>query len=74
MGADGAVLREDSTRILGLHAAGEVTGGVHGNNRLVRGTLYIHIYFMYSSIYLSRYIYSYVCAYIYACIYIYIYT
>jgi len=34
MGADGSVLRDDGSVILGLHAAGEVTGGVHGNNRL----------------------------------------
>lgn len=31
---EGNVLKEDGTPILGLHAAGEVTGGVHGNNRL----------------------------------------
>lgn len=31
---EGHVLREDGTRIEGLHAAGEVTGGVHGDNRL----------------------------------------
>jgi len=31
---EGNVLREDGTVIQGLHAAGEVTGGVHGNNRL----------------------------------------
>ncbi len=30
----GNVLRDDGTAIEGLHAAGEVTGGVHGNNRL----------------------------------------
>lgn len=30
----GNVLRDDGTLIEGLHAAGEVTGGVHGNNRL----------------------------------------
>merc|ERR1712087_618636 len=29
-----AVLRADGSRIPNLHAAGEVTGGVHGNNRL----------------------------------------
>jgi len=34
MGADGSVLRDDGSVIPGLHAAGEVTGGVHGNNRL----------------------------------------
>eukprot|EP00965_Chrysotila_dentata_P263432 6214830-Pleurochrysis_carterae.AAC.2 len=34
MDSNGAVLRADGTRILGLHAAGEVTGGVHGHNRL----------------------------------------
>ena len=34
MDASGAVLREDNATIPGLHAAGEVTGGVHGNNRL----------------------------------------
>ena len=28
------VLREDGTEIMGLYAAGEVTGGVHGGNRL----------------------------------------
>jgi flavocytochrome c len=32
--SEGNVLREDGTIIAGLHAAGEVTGGVHGNNRL----------------------------------------
>ena len=31
---EGSVLREDGVVIPGLHAAGEVTGGVHGNNRL----------------------------------------
>jgi flavocytochrome c len=31
---DGNVLTEDGKMIPGLHAAGEVTGGVHGNNRL----------------------------------------
>jgi flavocytochrome c len=31
---EGNVIREDGTPIEGLHAAGEVTGGVHGNNRL----------------------------------------
>jgi flavocytochrome c len=31
---EGNVLQEDGTIILGLHAAGEVTGGVHGENRL----------------------------------------
>lgn len=31
---EGNVMREDGTTIKGLHAAGEVTGGVHGNNRL----------------------------------------
>ena len=31
---DCSVVREDGTVIDGLHAAGEVTGGVHGNNRL----------------------------------------
>ena len=31
---EGSVLNEDGERIPGLHAAGEVTGGVHGNNRL----------------------------------------
>jgi flavocytochrome c len=31
---EGNVLREDGAAIPGLHAAGEVTGGVHGNNRL----------------------------------------
>eukprot|EP00934_Nitzschia_sp_Nitz4_P005122 Nitzschia sp. Nitz4//scaffold25_size161228//17957//21361//NITZ4_002415-RA/size161228-processed-gene-0.178-mRNA-1//-1//CDS//3329544541//5112//frame0 len=30
----GNVLKEDGSVIEGLHAAGEVTGGVHGNNRL----------------------------------------
>jgi len=30
----GNVLKEDGSAIPGLHAAGEVTGGVHGNNRL----------------------------------------
>ena len=34
MDADGHVLRDDGAPIVGLHAAGEVTGGVHGNNRL----------------------------------------
>lgn len=33
------VLREDGSIIDGLYAAGEVTGGIHGNNRL--GTLSI---------------------------------
>ena len=28
------MISEDGERIPGLHAAGEVTGGVHGNNRL----------------------------------------
>jgi len=32
--SEGNVLKEDGTTIKGLHAAGEVTGGVHGNNRL----------------------------------------
>ena len=32
--AQGNVLKEDGSIIPGLHAAGEVTGGVHGNNRL----------------------------------------
>jgi succinate dehydrogenase/fumarate reductase flavoprotein subunit len=32
--SEGHVLKEDGTRIEGLHAAGEVTGGVHGKNRL----------------------------------------
>lgn len=31
---DGQVLKEDGTKIDGLFAAGEVTGGVHGGNRL----------------------------------------
>lgn len=31
---EGSVIREDGTTIEGLHAAGEVTGGVHGANRL----------------------------------------
>jgi flavocytochrome c len=31
---EGNVIREDGTTVEGLHAAGEVTGGVHGNNRL----------------------------------------
>ncbi|KAG7344180.1 flavocytochrome c [Nitzschia inconspicua] len=31
---EGNVLRSDGTWIEGLYAAGEVTGGVHGNNRL----------------------------------------
>ncbi len=31
---EGSVIREDGTTIQGLHAAGEVTGGVHGANRL----------------------------------------
>jgi succinate dehydrogenase/fumarate reductase flavoprotein subunit len=31
---EGNVLRDDGSIIEGLHAAGEVTGGVHGNNRL----------------------------------------
>ena len=31
---EGNVIKEDGTTIKGLHAAGEVTGGVHGNNRL----------------------------------------
>ncbi len=31
---EGNVLDENKQPILGLHAAGEVTGGVHGNNRL----------------------------------------
>mmetsp|Transcript_8408 Transcript_8408/g.20673 ORF Transcript_8408/g.20673 Transcript_8408/m.20673 type:complete len:1155 (+) Transcript_8408:182-3646(+) len=31
---EGSVIREDGTTIEGLHAAGEVTGGVHGVNRL----------------------------------------
>jgi FAD binding domain/Cytochrome b5-like Heme/Steroid binding domain len=32
--SEGNVIREDGNKIKGLHAAGEVTGGVHGNNRL----------------------------------------
>jgi len=32
--AEGSVLNQDGQKIPGLHAAGEVTGGVHGNNRL----------------------------------------
>jgi flavocytochrome c len=32
--AKGHVLREDETPIQGLRAAGEITGGVHGDNRL----------------------------------------
>ena len=28
------VLREDGSKIDGLYAAGEVTGGLHGSNRL----------------------------------------
>lgn len=31
---EGSVLTQDGEKIVGLHAAGEVTGGVHGNNRL----------------------------------------
>jgi len=31
---EGNVIREDGTTVKGLHAVGEVTGGVHGNNRL----------------------------------------
>ncbi len=31
---EGSVLDENGHKIPGLHAAGEVTGGVHGNNRL----------------------------------------
>jgi len=31
---DCSVIRDDTTSIHGLYAAGEVTGGVHGNNRL----------------------------------------
>jgi predicted heme/steroid binding protein len=31
---EGSVIREDGTTIEGLHAAGEVSGGVHGTNRL----------------------------------------
>ena len=31
MDADGHVLRDDGAPIVGLHAAGEVTGGVHSN-------------------------------------------
>lgn len=31
---DCSVIRDDGSVINGLHAAGEVTGGVHGNNRL----------------------------------------
>jgi flavocytochrome c len=31
---EGNVLKEDGTIVEGLHGAGEVTGGVHGNNRL----------------------------------------
>lgn len=31
---EGNVLRDDGTTIEGLHAAGEVSGGVHGTNRL----------------------------------------
>ena len=34
MDGDGRVLRADGSPIAGLSAAGEVTGGVHGNNRL----------------------------------------
>ena len=37
---DGSVLsKENSTPIRGLYAAGEVTGGVHGNNRLAGNSL-----------------------------------
>merc|ERR1719181_1202796 len=32
--ADGAVLKQDGRPIKGLYCAGEVAGGVHGNNRL----------------------------------------
>ena len=32
--ADGRVLRENGTLIAGLWAAGEVTGGLHGNNQM----------------------------------------
>ena len=32
--SEGNVLTDEGKRIEGLHAAGEVTGGVHGNNRL----------------------------------------
>merc|ERR1719476_1263846 len=32
--ADSAVVRKDGAAIPGLYAAGEVAGGVHGNNRL----------------------------------------
>ena len=28
------VLKEDGTQITGLYAAGEVTGGIHGQNRI----------------------------------------
>ena len=35
------MLRADGSRLPGLHAAGEVTGGVHGNNRLMRQALKI---------------------------------
>merc|ERR1719198_2187920 len=34
LSSSGEVLRTDGSPIRGLHAAGEVTGGVHGNNRL----------------------------------------
>lgn len=33
------VLREDNTVIEGLYGAGEVTGGVHGENRLAGNSL-----------------------------------
>jgi succinate dehydrogenase/fumarate reductase flavoprotein subunit len=36
---EGNVIRENGTTIEGLHAAGEVTGGVHGNNRLAGNSL-----------------------------------
>ena len=34
MDGSGAVLKADNSTIANLHAVGEVTGGVHGNNRL----------------------------------------
>lgn len=39
MNADASILAEDNTVIPGLYGAGEVTGGVHGHNRLAGNSL-----------------------------------